>query len=81
MKKIKSLKKSQIFDSQLLRKEKCNRVMAANEDSEAIRISGGSLQNVNGGVNYVGDDGTTCYFEGVTFAVGGLVMQNTAYYF
>lgn len=26
MKKIKSLKKSQIFDSQLLRKEKCNRV-------------------------------------------------------
>ena len=52
MKKIKSLKKSQIFDSQLLRKEKCNRVMAANEDSEAIRISGGSLQNVDGGVNY-----------------------------
>ena len=38
---------------------------------EQLSISGGVLENVEGGVLFTGNDGSTCLFEGATFVAGG----------
>ena len=45
-----------------------------------VNISNGTLENMQNGVQYVGTDGTTCFFEGVNFVIGG-TLENTAYQF
>lgn len=45
-----------------------------------LNISGGKLENVWGGVQFTGDDGSTCFFEGVWCGSGSyIVANNTAY--
>lgn len=45
---------------------------------EKLNISGGSLENVEGGVLFTGSDGSTCLFEGVSWT-SNCVFSGTAY--
>ena len=42
-----------------------------------LKIKGGTLVEKNGGVQYTGDDGTTCFFSGVS--LGNSALSGTAY--
>ncbi len=49
-----------------------------------LYISGGYLENMSYGVLFVGNDGTRCFFNGVSWTTDGLyniipVVENTAY--
>lgn len=46
---------------------------------DKVNIKGGTLENMQNGVQYVGTDGTTCFFEGVNYAIGGIVWKDSAY--
>lgn len=43
------------------------------------RINGGTIQNTDIGVVWMGDDGRSCTFYGVSFDIGGLCYANAAY--
>lgn len=45
---------------------------------DVLKINGGTLEEINGGVQYTGDDGSSCYFEGVTISTC-FVREGTAY--
>lgn len=44
---------------------------------DPLKIKGGTLVEKNGGVQYTGDDETTCFFSGVS--LGNLALSGTAY--
>lgn len=55
-------------------------VMVGGGDGDIV-IYGGVLHNGNGGVTFIGNDGTTCFFEGVTARTPAIIADGTAYQF
>lgn len=77
MKKIKKLDLNGMKETDTLLNDSATLLSTAGSDS-TINISGGTLKNTNGGVLYTGNDGSSCFFTGVSASVVGWIPDGTA---
>lgn len=60
-----------------LPEDQLRQIVGGGEDP--VSIKGGTIQNTDQGVVWMGDDGRSCTFYGVSFSVGGLCLDDSAY--
>lgn len=65
MKKIQRLSLNELEETCTLLNDYAQASILGGKD---IKIKGGFLQEINGGVQYTGDDGSTCFFSGVSLS-------------
>lgn len=65
MKKIQRLSLNELEETCTLLNDYAQASILGGKD---IKIKGGVLQEINGGVQYTGDDGSTCFFSGVSLS-------------
>lgn len=74
MKKIQKLSLNGLEETYTLLNDSAQASILGGED---IKINGGLLQEVNGGVQYTGEDGASCFFSGVSLSTKA--SSGTAY--
>lgn len=74
MKKIQRLSLNGLEETCTLLKDSAQASILGGID---IKIKGGVLQEINGGVQYTGEDGSTCFFSGVSLSTDS--ASGTAY--
>ena len=78
MKKIQRLSLNELEETcTLLSDYSQTSILGGGEENITINISGGTLKEINGGVQYTGSDGSTCYFSGVSLSTKS--PEGTAY--